>query len=109
SKGEKRPKRRVSKDVLIPNEVTWQTGANRIDAILGELKRTNIPSQLNACCVLFRSYLDMLVYQYLKRTKGLDLLKRQEQTRLDEENNKAVVKMHDYIRSLGVGDKRIEE
>ncbi|MEC4114618.1 ParB/Srx family N-terminal domain-containing protein [Myroides pelagicus] len=76
------------------------TGIPRIDDIFEELKSLNIKKNPNAVAVLFRSYLDMLTYQFLKKTKGLDGLNAQILEKQVTENEKRFQKIKKSLSKL---------
>jgi hypothetical protein len=97
----KKPVRnRTSTKKLMPVSTFLDTGISRIDEIFYELKSLNIKSNPNAVAVLFRSYLDMLSYQFLKKTNGLDSLKEETIAKLNLENNKKFTKIKGSLEKL---------
>jgi hypothetical protein len=85
---------------LMPVSTFLDTGISRIDEIFYELKSLNIKSNPNAVAVLFRSYLDMLSYQFLKKTNGLESLKLETITKLNTDNDKKFAKVKTNLVKL---------
>lgn len=97
----KKPVRnRVSKTKLMPISTFLDTGVSRIDEIFYELKALNVKSNPNAVAVLFRSYLDMLSYQFLKKFDGLEALKQEAITKFNNENDKKFIKIKGNLTKL---------
>ncbi len=91
---------KTSTKKLMPTSTFIDTGVARIDEIFYELKSLNIKSNPNAVAVLFRSYLDMLSYQFLKKTGGLETLKLENITKLNIENDKKFNKVKTNLVKL---------
>ena len=89
----KPPRNRTATTKLMPISTYLDTGISRIDEIFYELKALNIKSNPNAVAVLFRSYLDMLSYQFLKKNDGLETLKLETISKVNSENDKKFVKV----------------
>jgi len=87
---------------LIASDCLFKTGIPRIDLIFKELKAANLDSQFNSCAVLFRSYIDMLVYQFLSKGDAIKDILAQEQQKLDAEFDKKYRRVVSYLVSLGV-------
>lgn len=102
-------KKSTSKNKLIPNNIKWETGNTRIDGIFGELKRANLSTQFNSAAILFRSYLDMLIYQYLEKNKAVKDLISQEQQKLDFNNANQIEDIKKYLRNFGIKESTIDE
>lgn len=88
---------------LMTGNTFLDTGITRIDEIFYELKALNIKTNPNAVAVLFRSYLDMLSYQFLKKTNGLDALKQETISKFNAENDKKFTKAKTGISKLREG------
>ncbi len=101
--------RQTPQNKLIGSDIIWFTGVERIDTIFKELKAANLNSQFNSTAVLFRSYLDMLVYQYLKKSDGLKELIKEEQQKLIVEHSKRKERLIQFITNLGVKASAIDE
>jgi len=96
-------KNKVSSSKLMPINTYLDTGIARIDEIFYELKSLNIKSSPNAVAVLFRSYLDMLSYQFLKKTNGLETLKLETIGKLNSDNEKKFNKVKANLAKLKSG------
>ena len=90
-------------------DLRWHTGIPRLDDIFKEIKAAKLSLQCNGVAVLFRSYLDMVVYQYLQKTEGLKELIRAEQQKLDQEKGAAFSRMKKYLTELGIPEEAINE
>jgi hypothetical protein len=87
--------------------VKWNSKNERIDRIFREMKSINIDTHFNSIAILFRSYLDMVVYQYLQKNSGIKDILSLEQQRLDEEIKNGNGRLRAYVRTFGVADARI--
>jgi hypothetical protein len=100
---EAKPKRpRASSVKLFPSSLHLVTGVERIDSIFSELKTLNLKKHPNSVAVLFRSYLDMITYQFLKKKGGLQSLKDVEIERLRKEADKKFSKAKKEMVALGI-------
>jgi hypothetical protein len=97
------------KSKLIPVEIVWMTGVERLDNIFKEIKDANLDTQFNGTAVLFRSYLDMIVYQYLFKNNGITEIIAFEHQKLTAENETKLKKIEDFITGLGVLDYNKKE
>ena len=79
----------------------WKSGAPRIDAIFKELRECNLSTHFNAAAILFRSYLDMVVYQFLQQKGVIQELMKKEQQKIDDENNKKLQRIAKFLASKG--------
>ena len=100
---------RIATTKLMPVSTYLDTGVQRIDEIFYELKSLNIKSNPNAVAVLFRSYLDMLSYQFLKKNNGLEALKLDAITKLKTTNDKNFNKIKKYLTELSVSLDDIDD
>lgn len=91
---------KVSSNKLMPTSTFLDTGIPRIDEIFYELKSLNIKSNPNAVAVLFRSYLDMTSYQFLKKTDGLETLKQETISKFNLDNDKKFEKIKISLTKL---------
>jgi predicted DNA-binding protein YlxM (UPF0122 family) len=87
----------------------WRTGNVRIDRIFKELRDANLNDQFNATVILFRSYLDMIFYQYLNKHSEIHELIKVEQQKINEENAKKLERGKKYLIGLGVLEENIDE
>lgn len=85
---------------LIPSNIYLVTGVERIDKIFDELKSLNIRINPNAVGVLFRSYIDMLSYQYLKKKSELDNIKIETINKFNFENDKNYRKIKSNLSKI---------
>lgn len=79
----------------------WKSGNPRIDAIFKELKECNLATHFNAAAILFRSYLDMVIYQFLQQKGVIHELTKKEQQKIDDENNKKLQRMTKFLTDKG--------
>lgn len=79
----------------------WKSGNPRIDAIFKELKDCNLSTHFNAAAILFRSYLDMSVYQFLYKKGMINELLKKEQQKISDENGKRLQRMTKFIDDKG--------
>lgn len=93
---------RTSNVKLMPANTYLDTGIQRIDEIFYELKSLNIKNNPNAVSVLFRSYLDMLSYQFLKKNNGLEAIKLETIAKFKTENDKKFNKIIDGLTKLKI-------
>lgn len=94
---------------LISTNCNLITNISRIDSIFKELKSANLDNQFNSAAVLFRSYLDMIVHQFLKKTENIEDILKEEQQKFDLEFQKRKSKILEYIKSLNVVESSINE
>jgi hypothetical protein len=105
----KPPRNRTSNNKLMPANTYLDTGVPRIDEIFYELKSLNIKSSPNAVSVLFRSYLDMLSYQFLKKNNGLEEIKLEAIAKFKTENDKKFNKITASLTKLRINIAEINE
>jgi len=94
---------RTTDKKLMPVGTFLDTGILRIDEIFYELKSLNIKNNPNAVAVLFRSYLDMVSYQFLKKTNGLETIKLETITKFNADNDKKFAKVKISLVKLKAG------
>lgn len=100
----------AAKNKLIPPIAqNWKSGTPRIDSIFKELKECNLSTHFNASAILFRSYLDMMVYQFLQRKDLIIELKKKEQQKNDEENEKRLNRVKKFIIDKGYSNQDVKE
>lgn len=87
--------------LIPPIAQAWKSGTPRIDSIFKELKDCNLSTHFNAAAILFRSYLDMTVYQFLQKKEMINELIRKEQQKIDDENNKRLQRMTKFLSDKG--------
>jgi len=93
----------ASANKLIPPKAqAWKSGIPRIDTIFKELKDCNLSTHFNAAAILFRSYLDMVVYQFLQKKGMIEVLRRKEQQKIDIENKKKVDRVLNLLQEKGL-------
>ncbi len=105
----KPPKKKYSSIKLIPSELHFVTGVERIDKIFIELKSLNLTRQPNSVAVLFRSYLDMITYQFLKKKGGLEGLKKEEIEKVKKDSDKKWNKAKKEMSLLGINVEKVGE
>jgi len=93
--------------LIPPSANNWRSDNIRINKIFKELKEANLDERFNATAVLFRSYLDMIAYQYLNKRGKIKELIKEEQNKIDDENGKKLRKGIDFIVSLGIEEGNI--
>lgn len=98
-----------SNKLVPPIAYSWRSGNIRIDKVFKELREANLNEQFNATAILFRSYLDMIVYQYLYKHNEIHELIKLEQQKIDEENSKKTEKGKKYLLGLGILENDINE
>jgi len=102
-KDDTRPKSpKASTIKLIPSNLHLITGNERIDKIFVELKTLNLKKQPNSVAVLFRSYLDMITYQFLKKKGGLEGVKNEDIEKLRKDADKKFSKAKKDMEALGI-------
>lgn len=94
---------KTSSHKLISTSTFLDTGIQRIDEIFYELKSLNIKTNPNAVAVLFRSYLDMLSYQFLKTKGGLQTLKEETVSKFNLDNDRKFEKVKANLTKLKTG------
>lgn len=87
----------------------WKSGAPRIDAIFKELKDCNLSTHFNAAAILFRSYLDMVIYQFLQQKGLINGLIKKEQQKIDDENSKRLQRMMKFLDEKGLAKESYSE
>nr|WP_199001307.1 hypothetical protein [Flavobacterium sp. ASV13] len=91
---------KTASNKLMSPSTFLDTGIQRIDEIFYELKSLNIKSNPNAVAVLFRSYLDMLSYQFLKTKGGLQTLKEETINKFNIDNDRKFEKVKANLSKL---------
>jgi hypothetical protein len=94
---------------MIASDCHFKTKNNRIDAIFKELKSANLDTQFNSSAVLFRSYIDMIVYQFLLKNDAVKDIIIEEHQKLTSEFNKKTKRISDYIVSISISEPLIIE
>lgn len=94
---------------IMPRSHYLDTGISRIDDIFNELKSLNLKKHPNAVSVLFRSYLDMLSYQFLKKFNGLESIKKENILKLKGENDKKFNKIKKDLLKLEIDISNLED
>ncbi|MBL4898846.1 MAG: hypothetical protein JKX76_04250 [Colwellia sp.] len=90
----------LAKNKLFPTSLRCETGIVRIDKICVELKGLNLNTHANSAAILFRSFLDMLFYQYLLVNKEIVELKKEEHIKRKDENAKKLDRLKAYLAEV---------
>lgn len=85
--------------LIPPKAQNWKSGAPRIDSIFKELKDCNLSTHFNAAAILFRSYLDMIFYQFLQKKGLIKELMIQEQKKISMENDKKINRFNIFLEA----------
>jgi hypothetical protein len=94
---------------LLDRNINWTTGNDRINSIITELKILDIKKNFNAVSVLFRSYLDMVVYQYLKSHDAIKEIIKEESAKIHESNSRLEEKVLMLISECGGSQTKIKK
>lgn len=86
----------------------WRSENIRINKVFKELKDANLKTQFNSTAILFRSYLDMVIYQFLKKHDAIANLLMEEQKRISIENDKKKKGVIELIKSFGLNEDEID-
>lgn len=86
-----------SSNTKLFGDVDWFTGINRIDSIYNSLQKVNHKSNLDMIAISFRCYLEMIVYQYLKKNDSINTICEFENEKINKENTKKYEKGKRYI------------
>lgn len=86
-----------SSNTKLFGDVDWHTGINRIDSIYNSLQKVNHKSNLDMVAISFRCYLEMIVYQYLKKNEYISTICEIENEKINKENTKKYEKGKKYI------------
>jgi hypothetical protein len=87
--------------LIPPIAQNWKSGTPRVDTIFKELKECNLSTHFNAAAILFRSYLDMVVYQFLQKRGLIKEFIKKEQEKIDKENDKRLQRISDFLNEKG--------
>ncbi len=98
----------VPNNKLFDVNLSFVTKVKRIDDIFNEIKELNIRKHPNAIAVLFRSYIDMVTYQFLKKDDRMSQLFKQEGEKIKVDNQKKIELVKSYIVDLGVRESKID-
>jgi hypothetical protein len=109
SKNKVKVVRQAAPSKLIPSDIKWVTGNERIDRIFVEMKTINIESHFNCAAILFRSYLDMMVYQYLLKNDSIKDIIINEQQKLDSEVATSVARLRLFLTTINVDETTISD
>ncbi|ETN94408.1 hypothetical protein P278_23500 [Zhouia amylolytica AD3] len=110
SKDDTKPKRpRPTSIKLFASSLHFVTGVGRIDDIFEELKILNIKKQPNAVAVLFRSYLDMIAYQFLKSKNGITTLRQEQIDGLVKGSDKKFEKVKKELNKMGIDVESLDQ
>lgn len=85
---EKRPKSKPSSAKLIPSSWSCNTDIERINKICSELQQLPLGSKANSAYILFRSFLEMVTYQYLLLNNEIDSVKVEAGQEIDKQFDK---------------------
>jgi len=84
-------------NIKLFGEADWHTDIYRIDALFMSLQKINHKSHLDMVAISFRCYLDMIVYQYLRKKNLIQNVCEIENVEINKENNKKYDKARKYI------------
>jgi len=91
-------------------DVDWHTGNNRIDLLFNSLQKTNHKAHLDMVALSFRCYLDMIIYQFVKKKEYITVICEKENEEINRENSKKYEKAKKYIiDQFAVTDEEIIE
>lgn len=88
-----------------------KSNIKRINEILKEIKTLDVTKHTNAVAVLFRSLLDMIIYQFLQSHSSIPNLRQEEGRKLEGERNKAIKEIQELLlqNSTELDEKILKE
>lgn len=90
------------------NDYNWCTSNSRIDELFQSLQKVNHKTNLDMVAVTFRCYLDMIIYEYLKKKECIIVVAQKENDEINKENDKQYKKTKEYlIRQYGISEEEI--
>jgi hypothetical protein len=75
----------------------WDTGIKRIDSIFNTMKAFRYDKHIDVVSIAFRCYLDMIIYEFLKKKNCLEDSYTQENVKTNRENDKLYGKIKQYM------------
>ncbi len=94
---------------LFPDK-EWSTGIIRIDNIFRTMKALRYDKHVDVIGIAFRCYLDMLIYEFLKKKNVLEDASLQENAKTNKENDKFYEKIKHYlIEEYALSDEEIKD
>lgn len=88
----------------------WVTGIKRIDDIFRSLKKITYTTHTDVIAISLRCYLDMIVYEFLKKKDCLKDAEEQENAKKNRENDKLYKKLKEYlVAEFAIGEDEIKD
>jgi hypothetical protein len=92
------------------SENNWETGIKRIDDIFKTMKTLRYDKHIDVVGIAFRCYLDMLIYEFLKKKNCLEDASVQENAKINKEHDKLYEKIKLYMfDEFALGEEEIKE
>lgn len=91
-------------------ENNWETGIKRIDEIFKTMKTLRYDKHIDVISIAFRCYLDMLIYEFLKKKNCLEDASVQENAKINKEHDKLYSKIKRYmVDEFALSEEEIKE
>ena len=88
----------------------WETGIKRIDDIFKTMKTLRYNKHIDVISIAFRCYLDMLIYEFLKKKDCLEDASVQENAKINKEHDKLYSKIKRYmVDEFALSEEEIKE
>lgn len=95
---EEEPKKQSAKNRFkLFSDKEWNTGIIRIDNIFRTMKTFRYDKHIDVVGIAFRCYMDMLIYEFLKKKNSLEDASLQENAKTNKENDKFYGKIKQYL------------
>lgn len=92
------PKRQYTRNKFrLFTDKEWNTGIIRIDNIFKTMKTLRYDKHIDVVGIAFRCYLDMLIYEFLKKKNSLEDASLQENAKTNKDNDKLYGKIKQYL------------
>lgn len=91
----KRPQTKNKYKLFFDKE--WNTGIIRIDNIFRTMKTLRYDRHIDVVGIAFRCYLDMLIYEFLKKKNCLEDASLQDNAKINKDNDKLYGKIKQYM------------
>lgn len=92
------------------SEKNWLTGNSRIDSIFNSIKTIRYDKHIDVVSIALRCYLDMIIYEFLKKKNCIEDATIQENAKSNFENDKLYEKIKQYIiTEFAISESEIKE
>lgn len=92
------------------SDKNWVVGNSRIDSIFRTMKSIRFDKHVDVVSIVFRCYLEMIIYEFLKKKNCLEDASIQENSKINRENDKFYFKIKQYmIQEYSLSEDDIKE